>query len=179
MGIVTVGKAHLVTMEARRAWLNTVTTNTGAYLPGADLADGWRTAAEPCARVVSHILVVEEEGAVVEKARSSLLFNLPEAPVGHRQEKGFVAKRWCPRRTTAPVAAGPAASRLRRAPPACRWVRTWRHSNARPHCPMMPTACRRLFLFGLSAQRRPCLRAARLSGVGCTWPPGWTATRRA
>ncbi|EFF77375.1 indolepyruvate ferredoxin oxidoreductase family protein [Achromobacter piechaudii] len=90
VGIVTVGKAHLDTMEAlSRLGVDTVTANAPVriYKPGLT----WPLDAERLmefARGLSHILVIEEKGAVVESQIKDLLFNLPERPsvIG---KKGF------------------------------------------------------------------------------------------
>jgi indolepyruvate ferredoxin oxidoreductase len=90
VGIVTVGKAHLDTMEAlARLGVDTVTANAPVriYKPGLTWPlDGERLL--EFARGLSHILVVEEKGAVVESQIKDLLFNLPERPsvIG---KKGF------------------------------------------------------------------------------------------
>ncbi|CAB3855889.1 indolepyruvate ferredoxin oxidoreductase family protein [Achromobacter piechaudii] len=90
VGIVTVGKAHLDTMEAlSRLGVDTVTANAPVriYKPGLT----WPLDAERLmefARGLSHILVIEEKGAVVESQIKDLLFNQPERPsvIG---KKGF------------------------------------------------------------------------------------------
>ncbi|KNE27450.1 indolepyruvate ferredoxin oxidoreductase family protein [Achromobacter spanius] len=90
VGIVTVGKAHLDTMEAlSRLGVDTVTANAPVriYKPGLTWPmDGERLL--EFARGLSHILVIEEKGAVVESQIKDLLFNLPERPtvIG---KKGF------------------------------------------------------------------------------------------
>ena len=97
VGIVTVGKAHLDTMEAlSRLGVDTVTANAPVriYKPGLT----WPLDAERLlafARGLSHILVVEEKGAVVESQIKDLLFNLPDRPtvIG---KKGFDGKPMVP-----------------------------------------------------------------------------------
>ena len=89
-GIVTVGKAHLDTMEAlARLGVDTVTANAPVriYKPGLTWPlDAGRLL--EFARGLSHILVIEEKGAVVESQIKDLLFNLPDRPtvIG---KKGF------------------------------------------------------------------------------------------
>ena len=82
VGIVTVGKAHLDTMEAlARLGVDTVTANAPVriYKPGLTWPlDAGRL--QDFARGLSHILVIEEKGAVVESQIKDLLFNLPERP---------------------------------------------------------------------------------------------------
>ena len=89
-GIVTVGKAHLDTMEAlARLGVDTFTANAPVriYKPGLTWPlDAGRLL--EFARGLSHILVIEEKGAVVESQIKDLLFNLPDRPtvIG---KKGF------------------------------------------------------------------------------------------
>ena len=89
-GIVTVGKAHLDTMEAlARLGVDTFTANAPVriYKPGLTWPlDAGRLL--EFARGLSHILVIEERGAVVESQIKDLLFNLPDRPtvIG---KKGF------------------------------------------------------------------------------------------
>ena len=180
-GIVTVGKAHLDTMEAlARLGVDTVTANAPVriYKPGLTWPlDAGRLL--EFARGLSHILVIEEKGAVVESQIKDLLFNLPDRPtvIG---KKGFDGE-----------ALVPSAGQLRRrcwrgrwqpgwpARPACRRRRPGRFrvpgaavQRGRRHAPPP------LLLFGLSAQPRPrCPRAARpRAWAATTWQPGWTAT---
>jgi len=81
-GIVTVGKAHLDAMEAlERLGVDTVT----AHAPVRIYKPGLTWPLDPgrlldFARGLSHILVVEEKGAVVETQIKDLLFNLPQRP---------------------------------------------------------------------------------------------------
>ena len=82
VGLVTVGKAHLDTMEAlARLGVDPHAADTPVriYKPGL----AWPLDAERLhdfARGLSHILVVEEKGAVVESQIKDLLYNRPERP---------------------------------------------------------------------------------------------------
>ncbi|KDC22724.1 indolepyruvate ferredoxin oxidoreductase family protein [Bordetella bronchiseptica] len=82
LGIVTVGKAHLDTMEAlHRLGLDTVGAQAPVriYKPGLTWPlDGPRLI--EFAQGLRHILVIEEKGAVVESQIKDLLFNLPQRP---------------------------------------------------------------------------------------------------
>ena len=97
VGIVTVGKAHLDTMEAlSRLGVDTVTANAPVriYKPGLTWPlDGERLL--DFARGLSHILVIEEKGAVVESQIKDLLFNRPDRPsvIG---KKGFDGETMVP-----------------------------------------------------------------------------------
>ena len=97
-GIVTVGKAHLDTMEAlARLGVDTFTANAPVriYKPGLTWPlDAGRLL--EFARGLSHILVIEEKGAVVESQIKDLLFNLPDRPtvIG---KKGFDGEALVPR----------------------------------------------------------------------------------
>ncbi len=82
VGIVTVGKAHLDTMEAlARLGVDTGGANSAVriYKPGLTWPlDGPRLI--DFARGLKHILVIEEKGAVVEGQIKDLLFNLSQRP---------------------------------------------------------------------------------------------------
>lgn len=82
VGIVTVGKAHLDTMEAlARLGVDTVTPQAPVriYKPGLTWPlDAGRL--REFARGLGHILVVEEKGAVVESQIKDLLYNEPDRP---------------------------------------------------------------------------------------------------
>ena len=180
-GIVTVGKAHLDTMEAlARLGVDTVTANAPVriYKPGLTWPlDAGRLL--EFARGLSHILVIEEKGAVVESQIKDLLFNLPDRPtvIG---KKALTAKRWCPRPGSCAVAAGAAAGAWLPARPAARRRRPGRFRvpgalSTRPTaCAAAPTSVRAV----RTAPRPRCPRAARpcRAWAATTWQPGWTAT---
>ncbi|MBO1113332.1 indolepyruvate ferredoxin oxidoreductase family protein [Bordetella petrii] len=81
-GLVTVGKAHLDTLEAlARLGIDPHAADTPVriYKPGLTWPlDAGRL--QEFARGLSHILVIEEKGAVVESQIKDLLYNLPARP---------------------------------------------------------------------------------------------------
>ena len=181
-GIVTVGKAHLDTMEAlARLGVDTVTANAPVriYKPGLTWPlDAGRLL--EFARGLSHILVIEEKGAVVESQIKDLLFNLPDRPtvIG---KKGFDGE-----------ALVPSAGQLRRRCWRGRWQPGW---PARPACPPPATwpvsSARRRPNEADGMRRRPyfcsgCPHSTSTKVPGAarpcrawaatTWQPGWTAT---
>ncbi|MCD0505048.1 indolepyruvate ferredoxin oxidoreductase family protein [Bordetella petrii] len=82
VGLVTVGKAHLDTLEAlARLGIDPQADDTPVriYKPGLTWPlDAGRL--QDFARGLSHILVIEEKGAVVESQIKDLLYNRPERP---------------------------------------------------------------------------------------------------
>lgn len=179
VGIVTVGKAHLDAMEAlSRLGVDTVTANAPVriYKPGLT----WPLDAERMlefARGLSHILVIEEKGAVVETQLKDLLFNLPERAtvVG---KKGFDGE------TLVPSAGQLRPSLLAR--PLAQWLS--RSAGLQPGVDLATFDCQDMLSNDADGMRRrpyfcsgcPHSTSTKvpegsqaLSGVGCHYMAAW------
>ena len=125
------------------------------------------------ARGLSHILVIEEKGAVVESQIRTCCSTCPTAPPSSAR-KALTAKRWCPRPgscAAAGAAAGSLAGPRGRPPPA-----TWPVSSARRRCQRGRRQRRRpYFCSGCphSTSTKVPEGSQAPAGVGCHYMAAW------